>query len=997
MKPTNSHPAGTILRHSPLAFWVLVLLLGAGTGRADPIYPIRTFEEGQYPKVGNVFGMLQDQQGTLWIWGSRGITTYDGSRFSHYTSEQGLPSNYVYSIHQADDGVLFICTYRGMVEYRPGTFTFTPVTPPSLGPIRDVAFHPLGRLLATDHGVILDHDGLFYVIPNLKPESDTQRILMVNRLDWDPVLNQVWAATDRWGLLRLNMDYLPPLLDLDPTHEKPEKAIYDSLLFAGPPSSAFEPGHFALADPAKRIEQWHRVSTLLSKPANATKSWIPSGWATDGVLYDPNRASAVVWDNFNVYTVKHGEISRLVTFPSNVTLNSVVLLNDGRLSFARNDGVYFLDENGSLDHLSSANGFPSNIVITHVMDREGHLWFANNHGDLHRLTSTAIRLYCSKNFPILQDTRQTVVTRNGEILAASSHGIVSIKDDRLKTLVSFGNMDSDFLNFAVDKKSNLLIGTTTRLYLFDRATRQLRPLTEAKAPHVGRMNIATDGNGNLRFAYQELLRKWDGKKLTTYSFDRYSNPLFIDAGPGERLHIGQWARLITIDDWGMRMLMRGEVRQKADLRPGVGSELRVPLPDTLFMDNIAAMDGATGPDGAYWVGTFNAGILRIEESPDPYKTAQSIRVYDTRSGLPSNQVSRVSRDSEGNLYFSLVPGAAVVTRDGLEVIHPPLPEGAIIQAILRNASYTLVATSRGLFLSDSLNQYRFDRNLGLPESAANQVRLLPDRRILVQQQNGLYLVDLAVLGKMSHRLFRPNITELIADGVQKNLNQKIQLTDRRRSLRAYVALPDYFNENMHAYSWTLEPFDHGWRPWTDQSVIEYTNIPPGTYTLRVKARNGVDQRETYATPVVIDVPPRFLETPLFALLMVLGATLLLMLIVLGFVRRQQINQRKNLKLQMEKLRVANQLAATIAHEFNNPLQVMQGAYFMLKRKDISETTRERYLDLLPKYIDRMKDLIQRLLRLRDLREMDYAAGMKILNVPSPPHPDDETSDPEEKA
>jgi hypothetical protein len=494
---------------------VIAFLLSISTVRGETVYPVRAFEEGQFPKVGNVFGLMQDQQGILWIWGSQGISIYDGNRFSHYSTDQGLPSNYVYNIRQRDDGTLAICTYGGMAYYQPGSFRFTPVTDPAIGPIRDVMFHPLGILLATDHGVILQRNGLYYLLPNLKQDEDGNHTLMVHRLAWDPVLNQVWAATDRWGLLRLNMDDLSPLLDLDPAYERPDSIIYEPLLYGNEVPSFSEPGHYRLADSTKRLELWHRVSALLSSPASGMKSWIPSGWATYGVLFDQRRARTIVWDNFNAYTVSHNTITRVVKFPTNVSLNSVVLSEDGRLSFARNDGLYFLEDDDSLHRLSAANGLPSNVVLTHLVDHEGHLWFVNYHNNLYRMTTTAINLYSARNYPILQDMRQTQITDDGEILAASAHGIVSVSNGVLKTIVRFDHLESDFINFAVDKKSNLLIGTTTRLYLFERETGRLRPITAAGAPHVGRMDIARDGEGNLRFAYQELLRKWDGEKLST--------------------------------------------------------------------------------------------------------------------------------------------------------------------------------------------------------------------------------------------------------------------------------------------------------------------------------------------------------------------------------------------------------------------------------------------------------------------------------------------------
>ena len=48
------------------------------------------------------------------------------------------------------------------------------------------------------------------------------------------------------------------------------------------------------------------------------------------------------------------------------------------------------------------------------------------------------------------------------------------------------------------------------------------------------------------------------------------------------------------------------------------------------------------------------------------------------------------------------------------------------------------------------------------------------------------------------------------------------------------------------YQYTLENFDDTWSDWSSQSQKEYTNLPPGRYVFRVKARNsyGIESQET---------------------------------------------------------------------------------------------------------------------------------------------------------
>lgn len=49
----------------------------------------------------------------MWFGTDRGVSVYDGSRFTTYTTADGLPSNIIYKILQADDGAMWFGTYQG--------------------------------------------------------------------------------------------------------------------------------------------------------------------------------------------------------------------------------------------------------------------------------------------------------------------------------------------------------------------------------------------------------------------------------------------------------------------------------------------------------------------------------------------------------------------------------------------------------------------------------------------------------------------------------------------------------------------------------------------------------------------------------------------------------------------------------------------------------------------------------------------------------------------
>ena len=53
----------------------------------------------------------------------------------------------------------------------------------------------------------------------------------------------------------------------------------------------------------------------------------------------------------------------------------------------------------------------------------------------------------------------------------------------------------------------------------------------------------------------------------------------------------------------------------------------------------------------------------------------------------------------------------------------------------------------------------------------------------------------------------------------------------------------------------LEGFDAKWSPWTTESRRNYTNLPPGSYRFRVRARNLYQHESAEAGYALVIVPP----------------------------------------------------------------------------------------------------------------------------------------------
>ncbi len=80
-------------------------------------------EEG-LPQM-SVHDIAQDSQGYLWVATLTAVARFDGVRFEefHPGNTPDIPGKWVRSIHLAEDGTLWIGTYKGVTAYRNGIFT----------------------------------------------------------------------------------------------------------------------------------------------------------------------------------------------------------------------------------------------------------------------------------------------------------------------------------------------------------------------------------------------------------------------------------------------------------------------------------------------------------------------------------------------------------------------------------------------------------------------------------------------------------------------------------------------------------------------------------------------------------------------------------------------------------------------------------------------------------------------------------------------------------
>jgi signal transduction histidine kinase/ligand-binding sensor domain-containing protein/CheY-like chemotaxis protein len=114
--------------------------------------------------------MLQDRTGFLWVGTENGLYRYDGSSFSAFRTEEGLPAARILSLHETTDGTLWVGTAAGLA--RRIAERFQPVNSVTPGDVWSIASDKLGTLyLGTHDGLITGlwraalHDWHFQALP----------------------------------------------------------------------------------------------------------------------------------------------------------------------------------------------------------------------------------------------------------------------------------------------------------------------------------------------------------------------------------------------------------------------------------------------------------------------------------------------------------------------------------------------------------------------------------------------------------------------------------------------------------------------------------------------------------------------------------------------------------------------------------------------------------------------------------------------------------------
>ncbi len=115
----------------PACYVLLALLLATSSLAADgsAAMPFRSYTVLDGLTQSNVSDIKQDQSGYLWITTARGLNRYDGNIFEHFTIADGLPNNWLSTVHVAPDNRVWTGGQSGSISILQGARVLYTIAP----------------------------------------------------------------------------------------------------------------------------------------------------------------------------------------------------------------------------------------------------------------------------------------------------------------------------------------------------------------------------------------------------------------------------------------------------------------------------------------------------------------------------------------------------------------------------------------------------------------------------------------------------------------------------------------------------------------------------------------------------------------------------------------------------------------------------------------------------------------------------------------------------
>lgn len=429
---------------------------------------------------------------------------------------------------------------------------------------------------------------------------------------------------------------------------------------------------------------------------------------------------------------------------------------------------------------------------------EGSLWVGTFAGGLNQLKDGPIVTYTRAHGLVSDGIGTVAASRDGGVWLGLGGGAVQkLKDGRVGR-PPLGLGSTEVLALHEDGLGRLWAGTEAGVARLE-GGRWRRLGAESGIPEGAAATLMVDRAGDLWVGY-------DSGGAARISAGRATR---LTAGSG--LPNDQVRALLSARDGSVLVGTYGGL-----VRIAGGHSTTYRVTDGLGSNLVRAL--AEDADGVVWIGTYGGGLSRLQDG--------RITTVDARRGLLSNVVYAVVDDGQGRLWMSCNRGIFSIRKADFDAV----VEGRA--ARLRSDAY---GRSDGMLSVEC--------NGGTPAAARSS-----DGRIYVATVLGVAVLDPVARPRVT-RAPQPRWEQVLVDGRAVATDRLVVPAGARR-VRLEFTSPDFLAPERLEYEHRLEGFEEEWSTRPRRSA-EYTNLPPGDYSFRVRVTDRAGQHGEITLPVQV--------------------------------------------------------------------------------------------------------------------------------------------------
>lgn len=288
--------------------------------------------------------------------------------------------------------------------------------------------------------------------------------------------------------------------------------------------------------------------------------------------------------------------------------------------------------------------------------------------------------------------------------------------------------------------------------------------------------------------------------------------------------------------------------------------------------------------GRLWIGTEDRGLCRLNDPTAPLAELV-IGCLNRSHGLPIDGIHQVLDDNDGRLWLSSNRGLFSASPNELD---------AAFEGVLLNPR----------LLTEADGMANREANGGVQSAGTVDAA----GRVWFPTMRGPVMLDPT---RLTTRLSAPSAVIEAVHLPGRMLTPRgssMELPLGARSLSLRFTAPEFFDPGQLRFE-TRQGRDNVWLSVGTRRVVDFTNLTPGILNVEVRARLG-NSAPGPVTALALVIPPRFHETRLFQIVLVV-LTIALLLLVWLWREWRQASERKQLE---DRVRTRTQELASAKRE-----------------------------------------------------------------------------------